>query len=142
MVGVISMYSDIRLDTWIRKNLLEACNDAVSECRLAADVVNDFLNERIVIETSAADGIEIFIPAGLVAVGTKTCHGRQVEFLTGVFVDQLVQRHDCVLPLFHYIGGFTSCNPGKINLPVTFDCVIGPCPFVIVVMGENVQKSV
>ena len=47
----------------------EAGNDAVSECRLAADVVNDFLNERIVIETSAADGIEIFIPARLVPVG-------------------------------------------------------------------------
>ncbi len=50
----------------------EAGYDAVAQGGLAADVVKDLLDKRIVIETAASDGIEILITAGLVAIGAKT----------------------------------------------------------------------
>lgn len=120
----------------------EAGDDAVAQGGLAVYMVKDLLDERIVIETAASDGIEILITAGLVAIGAETGHAGQGELLAGVIVDQLVQRDYCILPLLHNLGRLASGNLRKVYLPVTLDGIIRPSPLVTVIVIENFEETI
>ena len=105
------------------------------------DVVQNLLNERVIVETAAADRVEILIASGLVAVCAEACHRGQCKFFACVVVDQFIQRDDGVFPLFHDVGGLAAGYGGKVDFSVTFDGVIGPSPFITVIMVEDVAET-